>query len=145
MPRRSRPSRWWSNSYQYSPRVNSLVSENSESIATFKPSLQCRASLRRNTVLHKAKIARRMQLKILICRAVATLFGVVHFRQITSALRKVALHVSFTRSSAFAQQLIDGAMRLVDGGVGVRAASGIGICNADAPKSSTPFDVRSFC
>src|ERR1700688_2070927 len=58
-------------SYQYSPRVNSLVSESPKCCS--KQVLSHRAHMRRNTVAHKAKFAARMQLKCAICRKAATI------------------------------------------------------------------------
>src|SRR5580658_2452444 len=58
-------------SYQYSPRVNSLVSESPTCCS--KQVLLNRAHMRRNTVAHKAKFAARMQLKCAICRKAATI------------------------------------------------------------------------
>jgi hypothetical protein len=86
------------------------------------------ARLRRNTVLHKAKFARRMQLKISICRVKETLFDVVHFRQIKSALRIGAMYVTFTAINASdlaVEQFHDGAMSLIDCGISIGGAAGI--------------------
>src|SRR6266403_1594595 len=61
-------------SYQYSPRVNSLIHwfRKARRVVASRSFLN-RAHMRRNTVAHKAKFAARMQLKCAICRKAATI------------------------------------------------------------------------
>jgi hypothetical protein len=87
---------WLSMSYQYSPRVNSFVSRKSPKCRHgMSPVTQGR--LHGNTVLHEAKIARRLQLKIDICRLQTTTFALLGTGQITTLLRIRRKRVSFTR------------------------------------------------
>src|SRR5258706_9277852 len=150
-------------SYQYSPRVNSLIHwfRKARRVVASRSFLN-RAHMRRNTVAHKAKFAARMQLKCAICRKAATILP-NFVAWILNPLKECGRKCKFYRrwlagarsnrarqwrivaiaSCLFGvQQLHDGPMTLIDRCIGVGRAARVRVRDGDPAEARAADNVR---